>query len=111
MKERGKGVGAGHRKRKRKNQANSTLSVDPDVGLDLTTLEVRPELKPRVRHLNDFASQAPSPLHLSFFNLESIDCIDSTYLFRLVHDYFFFKFILDCILSMFLNISVIFWEF
>ena len=39
----------------RESQADSALSRDPDVGLGPTTLRSRPELKPRVRHVTDWA--------------------------------------------------------
>ena len=34
-------------------QADSMLSIEPGVGLHLTTLRVLPELKPRVGHFTD----------------------------------------------------------
>ena len=44
--------------KERESQANSTLSTEPDVGLDLTTLTQWPELKPRVWSSTDHATQA-----------------------------------------------------
>jgi len=38
----------GQREREREFQADSMLSMEPDMGLDLTTLRSRPELKPNV---------------------------------------------------------------
>ena len=34
-------------------EANPTLSLEPDVGLNLRTLKSLPELKSRVKHLTD----------------------------------------------------------
>ena len=47
----------GQRERERKSQADSTLSVELDVGLDFTTLMSPPALKPRVRHSTDYTTQ------------------------------------------------------
>ena len=41
----------GHSEREREFQADATLSIEPDTGLNLMTLRSRPELKPRVRSL------------------------------------------------------------
>ena len=41
------------RKRETKSQADSVLSVEPDVGLHLLTLRSWPELKSRFRPLTD----------------------------------------------------------
>ena len=43
--------GEGQRDRERQSQAGYTLSTEPDVGQDLTTLRSWPEPKSRVRHL------------------------------------------------------------
>ena len=51
------GVGEGEGE----SQADSTLSVEPIVGLDLMTLRSRPEPKSRVGCLTDLATQAPHP--------------------------------------------------
>lgn len=49
----------GQRERGRGSQADSTLSTEPCMVLDLTNLRSQYELKPRVRHLTDCATQAP----------------------------------------------------
>ena len=41
----------------RESQADSTLSTEPDAGLDPRTLRSRPELKARARRLTDCAPQ------------------------------------------------------
>ena len=43
----------GQRKRERESQADSILSMEPNIVLDLTTLKSQPELKPRVGHLTN----------------------------------------------------------
>jgi len=43
----------GKREREGESQANSVLSTEPSVGLNLMTLGSRPELKPRVGCLTD----------------------------------------------------------
>ena len=43
-------------------QADSTLSLEPNVGLDLMTLRPWPEPKPRVGHLTDWAPRCPTSL-------------------------------------------------
>lgn len=43
-------VGAGG-KGEKESQSASTLSAEPDVGLDLTTLRSWPKPKPRIGHL------------------------------------------------------------
>ena len=47
----------GQREKKTESQADSMLSVEPHVGLDLITLRSLPEPKPWVRHLTDCATQ------------------------------------------------------
>ena len=47
-----RGGGEG-RERERERILSSTLSVDPNVGLDPTTLGSQPEPKSRVGHSND----------------------------------------------------------
>ena len=46
------------RVRGRESQADSTLSMEPNAGLDIT-LKSGPEPKPRVRGLTDYATQVP----------------------------------------------------
>ena len=46
--------------RRKASQANSMLSVETNVGLDLMTLISWPELKPRVRHSTNGATLAPT---------------------------------------------------
>lgn len=53
------GAWEGEGQRARDSQADSPLSEEPDAGLDLMTPRSRAELKPRVGHLIDFASQEP----------------------------------------------------
>jgi len=55
----------GQRERERETLADSVLSAEPGMGLDLGILRSGPELKPRVRHLTDFATQPPSKLSTS----------------------------------------------
>ena len=43
----------------RESQAQSTLSMEPDAGLDCMTQRSWPELEPRVGHLTDWAPQEP----------------------------------------------------
>ena len=57
--EREHGDGGWHRERERESEANSILSTEPHLGLHPMALRSRPELKPRVGHLTDFATQAP----------------------------------------------------
>ena len=47
----------GEEREERESQADSLLNAEPDAGLELTTLRSRPELKPRVGHLMDRATQ------------------------------------------------------
>jgi len=42
------GWGVEEQRQKRESQAYSTLSAEPNAGLNLTTLRSQPELKPRV---------------------------------------------------------------
>ena len=49
----------GQREREREIQADSMLSAEPDMGLDLKTLRSGPELKSRVGHLTHWATKAP----------------------------------------------------
>ena len=51
--------GEGEEEKERWSQADSVLSAEPDVGLDLVTLRSPPELKPRVRHLTNCTTQVP----------------------------------------------------
>ena len=58
QRERGRGGGGGgggerERERERESYAGSTLSMEPDAGLDPMTLGSWPELKSRVGHSND----------------------------------------------------------
>ena len=48
----------GKREREKKSQADSVLSTEPEAGLDLTTLRLGPEPKPRVKCSTDCAIQA-----------------------------------------------------
>ena len=41
------------------------MSVEPDRGLDLTTLKSQPELKIRVAHLTNWATKVPPRILLS----------------------------------------------
>lgn len=43
------------RERERETYANSALSAEPDLGLDVTTSRLRPEQKPRVGCFTDCA--------------------------------------------------------
>ena len=43
----------GQRERERESQTGSTLSTEPDAGLDLTTMKSSPKPKSRVRCSND----------------------------------------------------------
>ena len=54
-------AGEEHREREgeRESQAGSTLSAEPDTGLNLTTVKSWPELKSRVGHSTDWATQVP----------------------------------------------------
>jgi len=54
------------RGRERESQADSALSVEPDKGLDLTSLRSWPEPKSRAGCLTDWATQAPHCLRQSF---------------------------------------------
>ena len=47
--ERARKEGEGRRERERESQADSPLNMEPDTGLDLTTLRSGPELKSRGR--------------------------------------------------------------
>ena len=46
--------------RGRESQANSILRTEPDAGLNLTTLRLGPELKPRVSSLTNRANRYPT---------------------------------------------------
>lgn len=55
----------------RESQADSTLSVEPIAGFDLTILRSWPEWKSRVRALADWATQAhPSPPSQQLYNMK-----------------------------------------
>lgn len=41
------------------SEADSALCMEPDMGLDLTTLRLQPELKPRVSCLTGCVTQVP----------------------------------------------------
>ena len=49
----------GEGEEERENQASFTPSVEPDEGLNLTTLRSWPEPEPRIRRITDWATQAP----------------------------------------------------
>ena len=52
------------------------VRVEPDVGLDLTSVSSRPEPKPRVRHLNNWATQVPPELTVSIsFSCKRDHCV------------------------------------
>lgn len=55
------------RREERESRAESLLSVKPSVGLGLMTMKSWHELKSRIRHLTDWATQAP--LKLIFYNI------------------------------------------
>ena len=52
-------AGAGAGAEKEKNPQADSLSVESDVGMDPRTLKSWPELKSRVRHLSNWATQVP----------------------------------------------------
>ena len=49
----------GQSEKERQSQAHSTRSMEPNTGLNLLTLSLRPKLKPRIDHLTNCATQAP----------------------------------------------------
>ena len=51
--------GEGQRKREKKSPADSTLSEEPNMGLDCTILKSQPEQKSRVGCLTDCTTQVP----------------------------------------------------
>ena len=57
-------MGRRGRGRGKESQADSTLSMEPDTGLDPRTLRSRPVLKPRVWHLTYCTTQVPPQLEL-----------------------------------------------
>ena len=67
--------------RERKSQADSLLSLEPDVGLHLRTLRSQPEPKPRGRHLTDYATQAPLYAFISnkINKAEQVRCKENKY--------------------------------
>ena len=52
-------AGEGQRKGEKGYQAGPIVSIEPDLGLDPTNVRSWPELKSRVRHLTDWATQVP----------------------------------------------------
>ena len=44
-----------------RGEADSPLHKEPDVGLELRTLTSWPELKPRIGHFTNWATQEPKP--------------------------------------------------
>ena len=68
----------GQRERERKTPADASLSLEPNVGLDLKTLRSWPELKPRVGRSIDLATQGF--LKLEF--LYKLPGPDQTYLLQ-----------------------------
>lgn len=57
----------------RQSQAESILSVESDVGLDLMTLRLGPELKPRAGRLTQTPS-TPKCVHLKQQALHNLFC-------------------------------------
>ena len=55
----------GQREKERESQADSTLSMEPDVGLDLTTLRSGPEPRTSSGLLTSCATQVPQSLAVS----------------------------------------------
>lgn len=54
-------------------QADSVLSIEPDMGLDLPTLRLQPEQKSRVGHLRHLTNRVTqAPLTTSYFKAFSI---------------------------------------
>lgn len=47
----------GEEKEQRESQADSPLSMEPDMGVDLGTLRSQPEPKPKVGHPTNLATQ------------------------------------------------------
>ena len=69
------------RERERESQANSEMSIEPDLGLGITNLRSWPELKPRVGCLTDWATKEPQFLwklyQVSSFSLQDLRVKDS----------------------------------
>lgn len=57
--------GRGEREGEKDSQAGSMLSIQPDVGLDLTPLKSWPDQKSRVGCLTEWATQVPQILYVS----------------------------------------------
>ena len=49
-----------------------TRSLEPNVGLDLTTLGSQPEPKPRVGHLIDCATRCPINVYYKIWTVQKI---------------------------------------
>ena len=49
----------GQKEKQREPQADSALSTEPDIRLDLMSLRSLPEPKPGVSHSTDYSTQAP----------------------------------------------------
>lgn len=49
----------GGQREERETQADCTMSIEPDVGLDHTTMRSPPETKLRLKHLTDCVTQVP----------------------------------------------------
>ena len=64
-------------KGEREFEADSTLSTGPKMGLDTTMTRSGPEPKPRIGHLTNWATQAPSSLYL----IDYRNCSPFTYLY------------------------------
>ena len=62
--------GRGRGRRGRESQADSPLSMEPNAGLNLTTLRPQPETKSRVRCSTDWATQGTH--HHSFYVTDSL---------------------------------------
>ena len=73
-------MGEGQRERERESPASSTLSAEPNAGLDPRTLRPRPELKSRVGRLTNWATQAPLDLRV----LHSSHMLGSTLVWSLL---------------------------
>ena len=85
--ERGKceGVRGGGRGRGRGSLKNTLLSKKPDIGLDLTTLRLQPELKPTVRRSTGCTIQVPLGV---IFIIKYINCLrEGIWLFALEWGY------------------------
>ena len=59
----------GQEEREKEPEADSTLTMEPNTGLDLMTLKSWPELKPRVRSLTNCATQVP-PRHMTSYKFK-----------------------------------------